>query len=65
MYLTLLLCGIVMMIATLYAICDSVETTRNTKKWRETARSRRAGGSRSPTRRGCAPDDRLVSTRRH
>jgi hypothetical protein len=44
MYTTFILCGAIMLIAMFYAIFESVETPRNTSKWKQTASSRRSTG---------------------
>jgi hypothetical protein len=57
MYSALLLCGAVMLISMFYAFFSSVETARNTRKWRETASARRSAAARRPTSRGDARHD--------
>lgn len=64
LYPILMLCGAVMLIATFYALCESVETPRNRARWRETASERREGPSRGATHPDRAQDDRMTSAYR-
>lgn len=64
MHVMFLLCALVMLIATVYALCDSIETPRNKTKWRETASNRRADRLQSPRLKRQLPASRthLVSS---